>query len=575
LGRFCHDDPAIDDFVGEMICKENYLSNGKILAEIVHLPESRTGNVIFRPAIRDYEIPYLAKSGVKRESQIDITDLMVSVRNNRIVLRSKRLNKEIVPRLTTAHNFSVNSLPLYQFLGDLQNQDSLWGVQLDLGVVISNANFIPRISFKKHLILHPAKWQLRKSDFKTLLDADESSLIETFKEFKNKWKLPDFIALAEGDNELVINTNDEESIRLFVSEIRSKQFITLVEFYVDKEEGLIKSPMGKHTNELILSYYRENVRPPDPLPLNAGQETTKRKSLPGDEWLYYKIYTGFKTADEILSVVVLPLAEKLYEENKIAKWFFIRYSDPKFHLRLRLQMSPGTNCGEIISRLNEVIGTYVDSGAIWNIQLDTYKRELERYGYDCIEYAETIFFRDTEAMVAIVSMLEGAEGEMIRWLAALRSVDGYLDIFGLELEQKHGYIDELRGYFALEFGADKDFGSQLDKKFRKNKMVIENWLSYEWDTTENNLTDYKPILDILSLRNERLRADLKDFLRYPDRKQLINWLSSFLHMNINRIFRSKNRLHEYVVYDQLERYYRYQAGKKKALARSSSLSVNK
>jgi thiopeptide-type bacteriocin biosynthesis protein len=172
-------------------------------------------------------------------------------------------------------------------------------------------------------------------------------------------------------------------------------------------------------------------------------------------------------------------------------------------------------------------------------------------------------------------MLEGAEGEMIRWLAALRSVDGYLDIFGLELEQKHGYMDELRGYFALEFGADKDFGSQLDKKFRKNKMVIENWLSYEWDTAENNLTDYKPILDILSLRNERLRADLKDFLRYPDRKQLINWLSSFLHMNINRIFRSKNRLHEYVVYDQLERYYRYQAGKIKALARSSSLSVNK
>ena len=55
----------------------------------------------------------------------------------------------------------------------------------------------------------------------------------------------------------------------------------------------------------------------------------------GDEWLYYKIYTGAKTADNILIDVIKPIAQTLFDEQVIDKWFFIRYSDPDFHIRVR------------------------------------------------------------------------------------------------------------------------------------------------------------------------------------------------------------------------------------------------
>jgi lantibiotic biosynthesis protein len=127
LGRFCHTDGEISSHVQEIIKKEEDYYKDKIVAEIIHLPESRTGNILHRPVLRRYEIPYLAKSSVAKEYQILPEDLVVSVKQNRVVLRSKKLNKEIVPRLTTAHNYSYNALPVYQFLCDMQTQDNKRG----------------------------------------------------------------------------------------------------------------------------------------------------------------------------------------------------------------------------------------------------------------------------------------------------------------------------------------------------------------------------------------------------------------------------------------------------------------
>lgn len=68
--------------------------------------------------------------------------------------------------------------------------------------------------------------------------------------------------------------------------------------------------------------------------MNTGLET--RDFYPGDEWVFFKLYGGIAICDKILFTHVLPLTNFLESEGTIDKWFFIRYSDPEFHLRIRL-----------------------------------------------------------------------------------------------------------------------------------------------------------------------------------------------------------------------------------------------
>ena len=51
----------------------------------MHIPESRTGNVLRRPVLRDYEIAYLSNAGAASAFVINISDLMVSVKGGKIM----------------------------------------------------------------------------------------------------------------------------------------------------------------------------------------------------------------------------------------------------------------------------------------------------------------------------------------------------------------------------------------------------------------------------------------------------------------------------------------------------------
>ena len=58
INRFAHTSPEIMTICKEIASWENNLGGkDSIIAEIVHLPEDRVGNVTYRPLLRDYEIP--------------------------------------------------------------------------------------------------------------------------------------------------------------------------------------------------------------------------------------------------------------------------------------------------------------------------------------------------------------------------------------------------------------------------------------------------------------------------------------------------------------------------------------
>lgn len=131
-----------------------------------NLPEARTGNILRRPQMREYEIPYIAKSVLPTENQIPIQDLYLSIKNEKLFLRSKSQNKEVIPFLTNAHNYSSNSLPVYHFLCDLGNQTIKPVLHFDWGDLGRIYHFLPRIEYG-NIILSKARWKINANEIKS------------------------------------------------------------------------------------------------------------------------------------------------------------------------------------------------------------------------------------------------------------------------------------------------------------------------------------------------------------------------------------------------------------------------
>jgi len=256
LARFSHTDEKIHWLVEEIINKEQNLMSGVILAEIAHLPESRIGNIVSRPHLRKYELLYLSNSDLPQEQLIYISDLMLSIRHGRLFLRSKKLNREIIPRLTNAHNYRNYPTPIYRFLCDMQTHTIRGGLFFSWGSLENNFSFLPRVRYKK-TILAPASWNVNIEDIKYLFNIEEEEkLISEVEKWRTTNSLPKHGLLQDGDNELFVDWGSFISIRSLFSIIKKRTMVKFTEFLFDLDNVVAVGKNGRYLNECIVAFYK-------------------------------------------------------------------------------------------------------------------------------------------------------------------------------------------------------------------------------------------------------------------------------------------------------------------------------
>jgi thiopeptide-type bacteriocin biosynthesis protein len=573
LGRFAGGNVEVNSIVQQLSEFEQQQYPNIILAEIVHLPESRVGNILARPSFRPYEIPYLAKSAIDDAFQIKMDDLILKIKDDKIILYDKRLKKEIIPRLGNAHNFSFNSLPVYHFLCDLETQHVIKPyIGFDWGILANQFDFLPRVEFQ-NTVLSSAKWQLRKQGLEPLQDKMKTDIekYNLFFELKNKIELPDKFLIADGDNELLIDCNNPIAIDTFIDTVKNRNEITLEEYLFEDEYALIKDSDGNSfTNECIAIVLNEHTEKKTTNDITLKTFSSKQVFSIGSEWLYYKIYCGSKTMDYILTDKIKHITETLLNKNIIDKWFFIRYADPDVHLRFRIHIFNFEKYGEVLQLINSELEPLLNQHLISKIQTDTYKRELERYGDNSMELVETLFYNDSVFVTDMLDMLDADSGGTIRWLMALRSVDEFLNDFKLCNEEKYNLINALSASFFNEHGGKKELKLTLDNKFRALRPQIESVLN----TASDEAKDYYPILELINSRSKANEKIIETILYLNENNELqltINEiLSSILHMNLIRLFMGRNRTNEFVVYDLLSRYYKSNLARLKSASKKET-----
>jgi thiopeptide-type bacteriocin biosynthesis protein len=275
----------------------------------------------------------------------------------------------------------------------------------------------------------------------------------------------------------------------------------------------------------------------------------ERNFFIGSKWLYYKIYTGTKTADLILVEKLQPVIHELKNRNIIQKWFFIRYNDPDQHIRIRFYCENPENIFIVISKLLPVLNSLLHQNIIWKVQTDTYQRELERYGNKTMEESETLFYNNSEMMLNYLFLKLRFKNNEMEFLFSFILIDSFLNAFSLDNIHKLKLMNNLQTSFKKEFNTDKAFKKEIDNHFRESSKEIHYFICGK------AVKDYPEVYNII---NENLNQNSKTVLVIKNKLEieLDGFLSSHIHMMLNRQYTSKQRMYELIIYDHLYKYYK-------------------
>jgi lantibiotic biosynthesis protein len=556
MGRFCASDPQLAAAVQGHLRAEQAHHPDVVYAEVVHLPEGRTGNILRRPVLRGTEIAFLGRSGAPADRQLSVDDLLLSVQAGQLVLRSRRLDRQVLPRLTSAHYTALSPLGIYRFLSALQYQGVADGLWFDWGP-LGDAPFLPRVTCGR-LVLARARWRLAATELADLRTVGD------MRRLCDRRRLPRFVAVADSDNELLIDLDRDVSVEIGLRAVAGRKVADLVEVYPRPDELCASGPTGFFTHELIVPFTRPVTVPPAsgaspralsrPAAESAAAAKSQRRFPPGSPWCYLKIYAGAAGIDDLLREVIAPLVARTRASGAAQRWFFVRYADPDWHLRLRVAGDPERLRGEIEPMLAETLDPFLADGRVWRIQRDTYEREIERYGGpEGMQLAEEAFCADSDAVLGILARTAGERGLDARWRLCLVGIDLLLDDFGLDMLAKQRFAQQQRDSYRAEWAAGPRLDRQLGQHFRAERAGLEellrcgsdHWLGPGYGLLHNRSAHVGPIA-------ERLRGlAMAGRLTVP----VEIWVASIAHMAANRLLRSAQRAHELVLWDWLARLY--------------------
>lgn len=531
LGRFTLANQHIEKHARQLATLEKEANPDVIFFDLAYQAEQRVDNVNRRKMLYDYELPIL--TWPTSAQPLDLNDILVSVCGQEIVLRSKRLNKRLIPRIPSAYNYSRSDLSAYRLLCDLQYQGLYGNLNFRLQDFFPHLDHYPRVSFKD-IILSPASWLVPAAFFK---EKQMTTAIEQFKDWLAANQIDSVFKAGTSDNILCFDPAKAQDLQAFMLYGKQccQQELYIYEGLID-HTSFVSDEAGKpYLPQFIASFtHHETIYRPY---ANIGKPRSSEThppvlELPGGEWLYFELYLHPSRSNAVLQHFVQPFLKS--NQHQLKKWFFIRYNEPSSHLRFRVHLQQKADAYALLSQFKELIANEVKLGLIQDYKIRTYHKETERYGANRMDLVEQYFCADSRYVLCLTGKSEDSEKLYLATLSLL------LELYAQampDLSHQLAFAKEIAQNFALEMSIDADNFKRINSEFNEfRKRADQLKMPLPKLAKQSLLKHFRLLME--SCNNE------------ADKKRL---LTDLIHMHINRLFISDQRIHETIIYHYLLR----------------------
>jgi lantibiotic biosynthesis protein len=400
------------------------------------------------------------------------------------------------------------------------------------------------------VVISPAKWRFSESHLPRF-SLDTLSNSDILRDWLIRWKIPNRIQIRLTGRELYFDLSKESHQIEFIKYSKNVSHLVIEEFLFVLDDCVVKNKEGSHfVSEMFAFYLNKNdqkILDGAVLETDRNQITFQESTfIPGDEWIFLKLYSNSNCWDKILTTVVVRINSLFFNNDDVKEWFFVKYSDPQPHIRLRYLVPNAEHRGNVLSVANKIIRDYVNVGLIRSVEVSTYVREFERYRFPGISIAEKYFRFDSDAVLQFLTIEKQLKNPNARLLFALSCIDQTLSIACIPLSERIVFLKGLYIRLLNEFPNRAELRNSVNLWYRKIRHEINDFLC-DFDKIEN-----KEIFIILESR----RSGLDELIKEEFRSSIgLKTLASYLHMTVNRIAVDMSRLSEMNLYYALIGFY--------------------
>lgn len=437
-----------------------------IFAELSYQPhQARLANVAIRPPLRSYEIAVGTTPSVPPERVLTLSDLVVGVQNGRFYVRSLRLGKQV--RVCQSHMLNSMLAPnVCRFLMEIANDGRPCLNEFDWGV-LADAPFLPRLVMKAgplaRLVISPARWQLQAETITPKGEGStETRWFRGLCDWRSQWRVSRFVYLAQGDNRLLLDLENPLMATLLRDELKKLKGyaqLALEEVLPDFEHLWLRDAQDAgYFSEIVVPLLRaDSVDPVASSVVQAKQcasskpviTPAERKRFPGEEWVYLKLYAALSQHEELIAGPLREIVPVLQERELIDRWFFIRYTDPEPHLRLRFHAQGGQEIPAILALVLPWSDQLARRGQLQRIALDTYEREVERYGGpEAIDLLEQVFTMDSVLVSDLITFQHAHRLTLDPLAVAVFTLEHFFTAWGYTFRQRLEWTQQASEKYA-------------------------------------------------------------------------------------------------------------------------------